>query len=496
MNRSIPLALVGLALVFPPRGGQRLHAQVIDTLALREHTRFLSDDALLGRATGSAGERTAADYIARRLADLGIRPVTGPSWLLPVPLREATIEPATSLEIRRRSRTATFRPDSDFIVSTGGRNAFRDFDGRALLAGSAEQARHALESVSIRGTVLVVAGTLGAQADTLVPDWIERGVAGVILLVPDSADYRLFARSRGAARYFADGDVDDPIWQPDLPMLIGGPSVTSALLGGVDLPDAAFTADPMRAVDLDRSVKARIRTRQADISTANVAGMLPGSDPARRGEYVVFTAHYDHLGVGEADPNGDSIYNGFSDNAAGVAMLLAIAQATRAAPPPRSLVFVFLTGEERGLLGSSWLAAHPPVPLERIAALINLDAGAPPVPPVSWRIAGGAGTPLGAVAAAIADEHGWTAHLSAASPNSDYWPFLARGVPSIFIIPGNEWENTTVAQRDSLRTKWDHYHQPSDAWLPDFPFSGLARYARFAVEIGLRMASGPARGAR
>jgi Zn-dependent M28 family amino/carboxypeptidase len=314
----------------------------------------------------------------------------------------------------------------------------------------------------------------------------------VVLLVPDSADFRLFARSRGEARYFADGAVDDPIWQPDLPMLIGGPAVTAALLVGVDLPRAAFGSDPMTAVDLGRSVAATIRTRQMPISAANIAGVLPGSDPERRDEFVVFTAHYDHLGVGEPDTTGDSIYNGFSDNAAGVAMLLAIAATLRDAPPPRSIAFVFLTGEERGLLGSSWLAAHSPIPLERIAAVINLDAGAPPVPPVSWRIAGGAGTHLGAVASEVGAGHGWTIDLSAASPNSDYWPFLARAVPSIFIIPGNEWESTTPAERDSLRQKWDHYHQADDEWHEDFPLSGLARYALFAMEIGLEVASEPA----
>jgi hypothetical protein len=412
-------------------------------------------------------------------------------------LREATIEEGTGLQVRLRGgRTvAAFRSGFDFIVATGGRNAFRDFAGRAVLAGSAEQAKDALEGDSIRNAVIVVAGTLGAEAGALVPDWIARGVAGVILLVPDSADFRLFARSRGEARYFADGVVDDPVWQPDLPMLIGGPSVTAALLTGVDLPRAAFTSGPMTAVDLGRSVAATIRTRQTEVAAANIAGVLRGSDPARRDEYVVYTAHYDHLGVGEADASGDSIYNGFSDNAAGVAMLLGIAKALRDASFPRSFAFVFLTGEERGLLGSSWLAAHPPIPRERIAAVINLDAGAPPVPPVSWRIAGGAGTHLGDVAADVGAKHGWSISLSDASPNSDYWPFLARAVPSIFIIPGNDWENTTPAERDSLRQKWDHYHQAADQWQPDFPFAGLARYARFAMEIGLEVASEAASGA-
>ncbi|MGH7445000.1 MAG: M28 family peptidase, partial [Longimicrobiales bacterium] len=218
---------------------------------------------------------------------------------------------------------------------------------------------------------------------------------------------------------------------------------------------------------------------------------LPGNDPALRDEYVVYTAHYDHLGISIPDAEGDSIYNGFSDNAAGVAMLLGIAEALRDAPPARSLLFLFFTGEERGLLGASYFAAHPPVPLERMHALINLDAGAPSAPPVSWRVAGGDSSALGTLAAQVAADHGWIARLSGASPNSDYWPFLQRGVPAVFLIPGDVWENTAPEQREALRRQWDHYHQPADEYHPDFPFSGLERYADYAMALGLRAANAP-----
>ncbi|MGH7128771.1 MAG: M28 family peptidase [Planctomycetaceae bacterium] len=230
------------------------------------------------------------------------------------------------------------------------------------------------------------------------------------------------------------------------------------------------------------------------IDAANVAAVLPGSDPALRDEYVVFTAHYDHLGIDrDAPPGADSVYNGFSDNAAGVAMLLEIARELGDAPPARSVLFLFLTAEERGLLGASFAAANPVVPLERMVALINLDAGAPPVPPVSWRIAGGEDSALGALAADIASERGWTAVLGAASPNSDYWPFLRRDVPAIFLIPGNDWEGVNAEQRDALRRRWDRYHHPDDEWAADFPFAGLARYADFALRVGRAAAEQPRR---
>jgi hypothetical protein len=132
-----------------------------------------------------------------------------------------------------------------------------------------------------------------------------------------------------------------------------------------------------------------IRTRTRPLLAHNVVALLRGGDPARRGEIVAYTAHHDHLGIGEPDARGDTIYNGFTDNAAGCAALLAIAQALVARRPARSALFVFFTGEERGLLGSDWFVAHPPMPLAALAAVINLDAGAPPGRPVRWHVTGG-----------------------------------------------------------------------------------------------------------
>jgi len=170
-------------------------------------------------------------------------------------------------------------------------------------------------------------------------------------------------------------------------------------------------------------------------------------------------------------------------------MLLAIAQYVSAKPPARSVAFLFTTGEERGLLGSSYFAAFPTLPLERIRAVINLDGGAPPAPPNSWRIAGGENTALGQLAADVARRNGWSTTLTGTRANSDHWPFLVRGVPSIFIIPGNEWENTSSAARDELRRRFDRYHMPADEWRADFPFAGLGRYAEFSLLVGLEAAA-------
>ncbi len=457
----------------------------IDTLTLRAHTRFLADDALEGRGTGTRGERIAAAYIASELERLGLRGAAADGrFLLPVPVRAAHVQPSTQLVLQNAASGATvFRHDDHFVLNTGGAAAFRDFAGDVLFAGPPAEAATTLGSSDLRGKVIAVRGPLGAEALKLVPGWIEAGVTGVVLLVPDAGQYDLYVRSRGDTRYFVAANVQDPVWQPALPVIIAGPELSAALLNGSSALNGC-------AVCTGYSIRVAVEVRERELPVANIAGIVPGRDPARRNEYVVYTAHYDHLGISVPDAAGDSIYNGFSDNAAGVAMLLSIAEALRDEPPARSVMFVFLTGEERGLLGASYLASEPPVPLERMRALINLDAGAPPAPPASWRIALGENNPLAPVIEDVARDNGWTVQLGAASPNSDYWPFLQRGVPAAFIIPGEVWENTSPEQRDALRRRWDRYHQAGDHYHPDFPFSGLRRYAEFALAVGLRVANG------
>lgn len=474
-------------------GSGPLGAQQIDTMALRAHTRFLADDRLQGRDTGSPGERMAREYIASELERIGVvGAAPNGGYFQPVPLKRATInDDATLLALERNGVRVEFRSGEDFVVNTGGAGAFRDFQGQAIFAGTAGLAAGALEAVgTLDGLVVVALGTLGERAESLVPDWELRGAEGVILLVPDPDHFELYVRSRGPSRLFIDAHVDDPIWQPRLPTLIAGPRLSAAILAGADLaPGDLDGSAPFEAIPLGIDVDATIRVTIDEIDAANVAGLIPGTDPERRDEVVAYTAHFDHLGIGTPDQSGDSIYNGFSDNAAGTAMLLAIASAMRDNPPARSVLFLFFTGEERGLLGSTYYATEPLVPLEQTVAVINLDAGAPPAPPLEWNISGGIRSTLGQLARDVADAHGWIANPTDARPNSDHWPFLKRGVPAAFIIPGPRWEGVNSNEREALRLRWDRYHQPSDHWHEDFPFAGLERYATFALELGRAVAN-------
>lgn len=451
----------------------------IDTLALRAHTYFLSHDLLEGRATASRGEQLASAYIVAQCRALGLGPVNA-EFMQTVPLEEALVLETTDLVASAPGGEIRFGYPADFIPNVGTASTLVDFDGATVFVGDSKTvAGGGLGELDVAGKVAVTLGPFrGAAADTLT----ARGAAGMIHLVGDEGAYQLYARSRGATRlYHREADVRSS-FLPELPSVLAGPRIARALLEGRSPAALPWT------------VAVHVALEQRPVDAANVACVLPGADPARRDTAIVFAAHYDHLGIGTPDESGDSLYNGFSDNATGVAMLLAIAQSLagdRSAPLDHSAVFLFLSGEERGLLGSDYYVVHPMWPLERTAAVVNLDAGAPPAPPMSWHLAGVDSTGLGAIAIGIAAEHGWDIATSSARPNSDYYPFAREGVPALFIIPGPApYEGLTADSSKALRRRWDHYHQPDDEWAEDFPFSGLARYAGYALRIAREIDAG------
>ena len=457
---SITACVLGIALAAPLQG------QSIDTLALRDHARALAADSLLGRATASAGERAAAAYIARQLEGAGVRAPGG--FRLPLPLLRAALSPRSRITVGEG--TTTFLPGRDFVLGRVGRGGLRAFEGPALFVG---QIAEAPPPSTLAGHVVVTLGPLGEGAAAILRDWARSGVAGVLL--PVAAE----ALGDAGATLVLDASVDDPVWQPALPILYAGPSLTAALFAGV--------STEARPTDLPR-VRADLTFDTQPTVSANLYGAIPGTDPALRDEVVLLTAHYDHLGVGPAVA-GDSIYNGFSDNAAGVAMLLEIARVLAAEPTRRTVAFLFTSGEERGLLGATYFASYPAVPLGRIHAVLNLDAGAPPAPPVRWRVAGDS-TAARSAAAAVVRERGWAVDVTGSNANSDHWPFQARGVPGVFLVPGRDWEGLDDAARDALFERWDRYHQPGDEWREGFPLSGLGRYADLALAITRALAGG------
>ncbi len=475
-------AALGLAVAVPG-----LQAQAaIDTLALRAHTAFLADDLLLGRATGTPGADIAARYIAATCRRLGLDAPAG-EYLLPVPLFEARVLPASRLVLQRGAAASTFTAPGDFTLNVGTRDALRDASGPAVYVGDADVLPiEPATAAALRGAIAV---TLGVTDPRTLDTLARLGVAATIHLVGDDA-YGLYVRSRGDTRLYSADSAVRSSFLPRRPSLIAGPRLSAALAQRV----GSAGADRPAPRPLGVHVNLHLAVEERPISGDNVACLLPGADPAARDTAIVFVAHFDHLGIGPPDATGDSIYNGFSDNAAGVAMILAIAEALQrdATPLRSSALFLFFTGEERGLLGSDHYVTHPLWPLGRTRAVINLDAGAPPAPPVTWRLATADSAGVGAIALAVARAQGWTATRSDARPNSDHYPFARAGVPALFIIPGpGPYEGLTADSSNALRRRWDRYHQAGDAWFDDFPFAGLARYAGYAHLTALALDGRP-----
>ena len=254
-----------------------------------------------------------------------------------------------------------------------------------------------------------------------------------------------------------------------------------------------------RPVKLNLNGKISLNSEVKRIESNNVVATLTGRDPRLKNQYVVYSAHWDHLGIGQPDRNGDTIYNGAVDNASGVASVIEIAEAFTKLPPAerprRSILFLIPTAEEQGLLGAEWYVRHPLVPLRQTAADVNLD---------SMNILGVTRdfVPLGAerstlenVVEAIAHERNMrVAHdprpEQGSFYRSDHFPFARFGVPSISLKEGDTFDGRPAGWGERMFREYNtaHYHQPSDEYSDSWDFRGMVQEADLAFAIGRRIA--------
>ena len=474
--RNLMMNVILLTAVFQPATAQL----PIDTLSMRAQTYFLAHDLLAGRATGTFGAELAAEYIISECRSIGLVPA-GSTYSQPVPLEETTIEAGTRLTVSRLGRQLQFSYPTDFTPNVGTRKTLAGFGGPAVYVGLSDELKtEQIASVDLQGAVAVMAGP--RIATTAVDMLRERGIVGIVHLLPDEQTYSLYVGSRGTTRmYFQDPSVESS-FLPSLPSVLAGPQLSAVLMAG------ALQGNEIRVGTLGLEVEFTIAQTRRQVTAANVACLLPGTDPAVADTAIAFSAHYDHLGtVPPPDTAGDDLYNGFADNAVGVAMLLGIARAMasdKAHQVQHSMLFLFFVGEERGLLGSDYYVARPYWPLDRTLAVINIDAGAPPGLLVNWSLSGVDSTGLGGVAIEIARDRDWQVSTSPATANSDYYPFVREGVAGVFVKPGpGAYEGISADSSDALRHRWRYYHDPQDEWTEDFPFTGLQRYAEYAYLI-------------
>jgi Zn-dependent M28 family amino/carboxypeptidase len=530
---AIPLALAA-ALAAPaprppvPSSVERFAAEVITPELVSAHVQFLASDLLEGRAPGTRGDALARAYLVTQLRGLGLAPAApGGGFEQTVPLLgiETSVESAPRFEGR---------------------------EGSAVLAGGEFMANAAVAEPSVRldGVPVVFVGYGIVAPEYGWDDYAGADVRGKVVLVMNddpSDDPALFAgRTRlyygrwtykyeEAARQGAAGaiiihttpsaaypwSVVESSWsgeQFELPPEEGegGPRLRVRLwttedasrrfarLGGQDLDAlrAAAVKRGFRAVPLGVKLTVGLATRVRRNESANVLARLPGADPAHAGEVVLVMAHHDHLGVkpGVA-PGEDAIYNGAVDNATGTAGLLAIAKAAAALPvrPARTLVFAALAAEEQGTLGSEFLARHPPAPVARIAAALNMDG---------MNVFGRTRdvTVVGLGRSSLDDDvrtvAAFQGRVVKGDPfpekggfyRSDHFPLAQIGVPAAYVDGGTDYVGRPPGWGAEVIEAWTrtHYHQPSDAWSATWDLSGLVEDVRLVFHLAVRVANAPA----
>ena len=530
MRRVMVLAAAALAsaawaavqpAVFTPE--ETTAADRIRPEAIRAHTRALADDLLEGRGTASRGERLAQLYIVGQMEALGLQPgAPDGSWRQPFDVVGITSHNPDTIRFSRSGKTLDLRFRDDFIAFSGVAEA---------------EAR-------VTGAEVVFVGYGIVAPEYGWDDYKGADVTGKIVLMMNNDpedDPKLFAgktrlyygrwdyKYENAAQHGAVGaiiihttpsagypwQVVQSSWtteQFSLPHE-GGPQLRVkawtteeasrriAALGGQDLDAlrAAAQKSGFKAVPLGVTLDAELRNEARRKTTANVLGRLPGSDPALSREAVVYTAHYDHLGMKENPKAGeDAIYNGARDNATGVAAMLEIARAMTALPKPprRSVLFVAAAAEEQGLLGSKYLVAHPPLPPGRMAVDINIDEMN------LW----GRTRDLIMIGLGKSSVDDWVHAIAAmqgrhvvpdASPDkgffyrSDQFPFAKAGVPAAYFEGGTDVVDKPAGYGEQKKKEYDDkdYHQPSDELRPDWDFSGAVEDARFYFYLGLKAAN-------
>jgi Zn-dependent M28 family amino/carboxypeptidase len=502
--------------------------------AMRAHTRYLSSDLLEGRGTGARGGELAAAYIASQLEALGLKGAgANGSFFQPVSLVGVKADPNTKLVVSGRNGKETFKFADDYVAFTGAQTEDVEVDTDLVFVGygiSAPEQKwndYKGEPADYRGKILVMMvndppataaepNLFGGKALTYYGRWTykfeeaaRRGAVGVILLHTDeSAGYpwSVVRTSNGSWRFDIARTASDPT--PYLPMRSWVTNDTAQKimkLAGYDLADmrAKAASRDFQPLKLNLKGKINLKSELKRVEAPNVVGILPGRDPKLRDEYVVYSAHWDHFGVGAPDKTGDTIYNGAVDNATGCAAILAIAEALSKLPPSqrprRSSLFLFPTAEEQGLLGAEWYSRHPLVPVTKTAADVNLDSMNMLGITRDFTPLGAERSSLEAVVQAVARERGMRISPDSRPEQgsfyrSDHFPFAKVGVPSISLKEGDDFVGRPKGwgkqQFDAYNTQ--HYHQPSDEFDPNWNYQGMIQETEIALAIGMRIANDPA----
>ncbi|MFQ5877546.1 MAG: M28 family metallopeptidase [Acidobacteriota bacterium] len=496
----------------------RAAAEGIRAEAIAGHMAVLADDAMEGREAGTAGYLKAAEYVASRFRELGLEGAGGDGgYFQRVPLRTSRPVPEGGLlvlerdeEARPLTRGVHYLLRADLLREETELSAPLSYVGFGVVAPRLGYDDYA--GVDVRGKVIVMFSgapasfphnerAYFASSRVKMSNAVERGAVGLIsMLLPSKRRRSPWERSvrnstMARMRWIDETGRPHDVFPGIRVSARLGPEGMEALFEGspvalVDVIAAAERGRP-RPFDLPVRVRARAVSRLGSTESPNVAAVLRGADPILKDQYVVFTAHLDHLGVGEP-VDGDPIHNGAYDNASGVAMLLEVARAFRSmpAPPRRSLLFLAVTAEEKGLLGSDYFAHHPTVPMDAVVADINLDMALMLHPLVDVIAFGAEHSSLARPMARAARRLGLRLSPDPVPEEvlfirSDQYSFVRQGVPSLFVVSG--WDpGDSGGEPGELEEAWlrDTYHSPGDDMSQEIDFEAGALFARANFLVG------------
>jgi Zn-dependent M28 family amino/carboxypeptidase len=516
------MVTVALALALaaaPPARTSAVAERAITADAIRAHVRFLGSDLLEGRGPGTRGDALAQAYIAAQLEALGLHPAGTEGFLQPFDIVGVDGH-ATTLRVARGRETLELR-HSDEVIAVAGDDARRTaLDGAELVfVGYGIQATEYgwddFKGQDLRGKVLLILNNdpeddpalFAGRARLYYGRWEYKyemaarvGAAGAIILhTTHSAGYSWqVVRTSWAGPQFSLPTASRRV--PLRGWITEEACQKVVALAGKDLGTLVRSADrrDFRPVALGVALSTSFENRIERARTANVLGVLPGSDPRLSSEVVLYTAHHDHLGMRtDAAPGEDAIYNGAEDNASGVALMLAIARAYSALPTPprRSILFAAVAAEEQELLGSEYLARHPPVPVGRIAVNINIDGANVFGRTRDVTVIGMGKTDLDATLRALAATQGRVLQADQLPDRgyfyrSDQFSFAKVGVPSAYFESGLDYRGRPPGWGREKREAWEEtrYHQPSDELTPDWDLSGAVEDARLQFGLGYSVA--------
>ena len=506
----------------------------IDPTAILQHIKVLSDDRFQGRTPGSQGENQTVDYLETAFKGMGLKPGNPDgSYVQKVPLVGITGAEKSPLTFTKGEQSMTLRWKDDVVAWT------KHVASDASIAGSdvvfcgygveaPEYGWDDFKGVDVKGKTIIVLindpavpdpndpskldpKMFGGKAMTYYGRWtykFEEGArkgAAAVLIVHETepAAYPFSVVQGNLGEKF---DVIPPDRNMGRANIEGWITLDSArrllAMGGQDfdaLKKQAVTKQ-FKPVVLGVKASMAIKNTLRTIDSHNVVAKLEGSDDALKNEYVVYTGHWDHLGIG-LPVNGDDIYNGARDNAAGCAAILEIAHGfTKLQPQPkRSILFMLVTAEEQGLLGSQYYSLMPLYPLNQTLAEINIDEPNVYAPSKDLTVIGMGASDLDDYLQEAAKEQGRTLRPDPQTEKgfyyrSDHFNFAKQGVPALYTESGVETAPSSGKPDGYLKSKLDDYedhlyHQPGDEVKPDWDLRGTAEDAQLMLAVGYRVAN-------